>query len=176
MISQSRETVFNQPVFHEMDRGYFEWLRHAQATNWDSPANDMINLGGFGGFPENISLLLWIMFNQFWDISWYTSSRLEWFVGCFCVVSWQRQAWLHYSFLGTQATGKAMWKIRTRKELTPIFIILNLTRHDKHGCISGPNMSQLYTHCMQTYLNISVIRMHLLLNSGFMIWFVMILL
>ena len=35
-----------------------------------------------------------------------------------------------------------MWKIRTRKELTPIFIILNLTRHDKHGCISGPNMSQ----------------------------------
>ena len=73
------------------------------------------------------------------------------------------------SFLGTQATGKAMWKIRTRKELTPIFIILNLTRHDKHGCISGPNMSQLYTYCMQTYLNISVIRMHLLLNSGFMI-------
>lgn len=32
-LTHEWETVFNQPVFHEMDRGYFEWLRHAQATN-----------------------------------------------------------------------------------------------------------------------------------------------
>ena len=61
------------------------------------------------------------MFNQFWDISWYTSSRLAWFVGCFCVVSWQRQAWLHYSFLGTQATGKANVEDKDSKRINADF-------------------------------------------------------
>lgn len=115
--------------------------------------------------------LIQIFWDQFWDISWYTSSRLAWFVGCFCAVSWQRQAWLYYSFLGTQATGKAMWKIRTQKEISRFssYRIYQTWQTWVHIC------SQL--HCMQTYLDIFVwFRMHLLLNSGFMIWFVIMIL